>query len=149
MGLFEQINKDIISAMKSKESDKLIALRAVKSELLLLKTSAGSKSEITETDEIKVLQKMIKQRKDSAEIYKLQGRDDLYSKEIIEAKFIQAYLPEQLSEEELTKIITDIITKTGAKSIKDMGKVMGLASKELAGKAEGKLIAEKVKGLLK
>ncbi len=148
MGLFEKINEDIKSAMKAKEADKLTALRAVKSELLLLKTSVGGKSEISEAEEIKVLQKMVKQRKDSAGIYKEQGREDLFQKETAEAKYIQSYLPEQLSEEELTKIISTIIEKTEAGSIKDMGKVMGLASKELAGKAEGKLIAAKVKKLL-
>ena len=148
MGLFEKINEDIKSAMKAKEADKLTALRAVKSELLLLKTSAGGKDTISEAEEIKVLQKMVKQRKDSAEIYKSQGRDDLFAKETAEAQYIQAYLPEQLSEEELTKTISAIIEKTGASGMKDMGKVMGTASKELAGKAEGKLIAAKVKELL-
>ncbi len=148
MGLFETINKDIISAMKAKETEKLTALRAVKSELLLLKTSAGGKDEISKEEEIKVLQKMVKQRKDSAEIYKTQKRDDLYEKEMKEAMFIQAYLPAQMNDEELTAVISEIIKKTGAESMKDMGKVMGIASKELAGKAEGKLIAAKVKELL-
>lgn len=148
MGLFEQINEDIKSAMKAKEADKLTALRAVKSELLLLKTSAGGKDKITEQEEIKVLQKMVKQRKDSAEIYKTQNREDLYKKEMTETEYIQVYLPEQLSDEELTKIISRIIDKTGAESMKDMGKVIGTASKELAGKAEGKIIAAKVKELL-
>jgi len=148
MNLFEQINKDIISAMKAKEVDKLTALRAVKSELLLLKTSIGGKNEISDTEGIKVLQKMVKQRKDSADIYKSQGRDDLFKKEITEAKYIQAYLPEQISDEELNSVISDIIKKTGAGSMKDMGKVMGTASKVLAGRAEGKLIAAKVKELL-
>ena len=148
MGLFEQINKDIIAAMKAKEAEKLTALRAVKSELLLLKTSAGGKDEISEQEGIKVLQKMVKQRKDSADIYKSQGRDDLFQKEMTEADFIQAYLPEQMSDDELSSVISEIIKKTGAESMKDMGKVMGAASKELAGKAEGKLIAAKVKELL-
>ncbi|MCF6183562.1 MAG: GatB/YqeY domain-containing protein [Bacteroidales bacterium] len=148
MALFEQINKDIISTMKAKEADKLTALRAVKSELLLLKTSVGAKDEISEEEEIKVLQKMVKQRKDSAEIYKTQNREDLFQKEMNEAKFIQAYLPKQMTDAELTGAITEMINKTGAASMKDMGKVMGIASKELAGKAEGKLIAAKVKELL-
>jgi len=148
MGLFEKINKDIISAMKAKESEKLTALRAVKSELLLLKTAAGGKAEISEKEEVKVLQKMVKQRKDSAEIYKSQGRDDLYKKEMKEAEYIQAYLPEQMSDAELTNAVKEIIVKVGASSMKDMGKVMGIASKELAGKAEGRLIADKVKELL-
>ncbi len=148
MELFEQINKDIISAMKAKEADKLTALRAVKSELLLLKTSAGGKDEISKDEGIKVLQKMVKQRKDSAEIYKNQGRNDLFEKEMKEAEFIQAYLPKQMTEEEISAVVSDIIKKVGAESMKDMGKVMGIASKELAGKAEGKLIAAKVKELL-
>ncbi len=148
MALFEKINEDIKSAMKAKDADKLTALRAIKSELLLLKTSGGGKNEISEEEEIKVLQKMVKQRKDSAEIYKSQGRDDLYMKEIKEAEFIQAYLPEQMSDEELENAVKKIIAKTDASSIKDMGKVMGIASKELAGKAEGKLIAAKVRELL-
>ncbi len=148
MALFEKINEDIKSAMKSKDADKLTALRAVKSELLLLKTSAGAKDDISEEEEIKVLQKMVKQRKDSAEIYKLQDRDDLYQKEMKEAEYIQAYLPEQMSDGELTNAVKEIIAKVGASSIKDMGKIMGIASKELAGKAEGKLIAAKVRELL-
>ena len=147
MGLFEQINADIITAMKTKEKEKLTALRAVKAQLLLLKTS-GSSNEITEKDEITVLQKMVKQRKEAAEIYKRQGRDDLFETEMTEAKYIQAYLSEQMSDEELTKEIKAIVEKTGASSIKDMGKVMGIASGQLAGKTEGKLIAAKVKELL-
>lgn len=148
MGLFEQINADILVAMKAKESEKLEALRAVKAQLLLLKTSGTLKGEISKDDEIKVLQKMVKQRKDSAEIYKTQNRIDLFDKEIKEVDFIQAYLPEQISEDELTEVIKLIIQKTGAESVKDMGKVMGLANKELSGRAEGKLIADKVKQLL-
>ncbi len=148
MALFEQINKDIIAAMKAKEADKLTALRAVKSELLLLKTSAGGKDEISKEEEIKVLQKMVKQRKDSAEIYRTQNRQDLFEKEMAEAGYIQAYLPKQMTDEELTAAVSEIIKKTGAQSMKDMGKVMGVASKELSGKTEGKLIAAKVKELL-
>jgi uncharacterized protein YqeY len=147
MGLFEQINTDIKLAMKAKEADKLEALRAIKSQLLLLKTS-GSGKEITEQDEIQLLQKMVKQRKESAEIYKSQDREELYQKEISEAGFIQAYLPEQISDDELTKIIQEIIEETGAQSMKDMGKVMGMANKKLSGRAEGKAIADKVKQML-
>ncbi len=148
MGLSEQINADIKTAMKSKETVKLAALRAIKAQLLLIKTSGSSKNEISEEEGIKMLQKMVKQRKDSAEIYKSQNRDDLYENEMKEVSFIQAYLPKQMDENELTEVIKDIIKKIGADSMKDMGKVMGIASKELAGKAEGKLIAEKVKELL-
>lgn len=148
MGLFEQINADIKTAMKAKEADKLSALRAIKAQLLLIKTSGGGKDEIPKEEGIKMLQKMIKQRKDSAEIYKSQNRDDLYETEVSEISFIQPYLPKQMDENELTEVIKNIISKVGAESMKDMGKVMGIASKELAGKAEGKLIADKVKELL-
>ncbi len=147
MSLFEKINNDIKAAMKAKESEKLTALRAVKSELLLMKTS-GAENAVSEEASIKMLQKMVKQRKDSAEIYQSQGREDLYRKEMTEAEYIQAYLPAQLSDEELSKIISELINKLGASGMKDMGKVMGAASKELAGRAEGKLIAAKVKELL-
>jgi len=148
MGLFEQINADIKTAMKAKEADKLGALRAIKAQLLLIKTSGSGKDQISEADGIKLLQKMVKQRKDSAEIYKTQNREDLYEKEINEVSYIQPYLPKQMDENELTDFIKHIISKVGAGSMKDMGKVIGIASKELAGKAEGKLIAEKVKELL-
>ena len=148
MGLFEQINADIITAMKAKEAEKLGALRAIKAQLLLMKTSGGGNKEISEEDGIKMLQRMVKQRKDSADIYKSQNRDDLYEKEMSEVSFIQPYLPKQMDENELTELIKNIIKKLGAESMKDMGKVMGIASKDLAGKAEGKLIAEKVKELL-
>jgi len=148
MGLSEQINADIIAAMKSKEKEKLAALRAIKAQLLLIKTSGSGNDEISDDEGIKLLQKMVKQRKDAAEIYKSQNREDLYNNEMAEVLFIQPYLPEQMSDEELTSSIKAIIEKTGASSMKDMGKVMGIASKELAGKTEGKLIAEKVKKLL-
>lgn len=148
MGLFEQVNADIIAAMKAKESDKLGALRAIKAQLLLIKTSGEGSDQISEEEGIKMLQKMVKQRKDSADIYKTQNRDDLYKKEMSEVSYIQVYLPKQMDLNELTQVIKGIIEKLGAESMKDMGKVMGAASKELAGKAEGKLIAEKVKELL-
>jgi len=134
-------------AMKARDKQKLQALRAVKSAILLANTEAGSK-ELTEADEIKMLQKLVKQRKDSAEIYKSQGREDLFGQEDFEAKVIRAFLPEQMSEEELTAKLIDIIARVGADSPKDMGKVMGVASKELAGKADGKSISTKVKELL-
>ena len=148
MGLFEQINADIITAMKAKEKEKLAALRAIKAQLLLIKTSGSGNDEISEEASIQLLQKMVKQRKDAAEIYKTQDRDDLYQTEMLEVSFIQPYLPEQMSDEELSNAVKAIIEKTGASSMKDMGKVMGMASKELAGKTEGKLIAAKVKALL-
>ncbi len=148
MGLFEQINADIITAMKAKEKEKLASLRAIKAQLLLIKTSGSGNVEISEETGIQLLQKMVKQRKDAAEIYKTQDRDDLYKNEMLEVSFIQPYLPEQMSDEELSNAVKAIIDKTGASSMKDMGKVMGMASKELAGKTEGKLIAAKVKELL-
>jgi uncharacterized protein YqeY len=148
MSLFDQINEDIKSAMKAKEKDRLEALRAVKAQLLLLKTAEGASDTISTEDEIKVVQKMIKQRKDAAEIYKTQNRQDLADKELLEATFIEVYLPKQLTDEELTQVIGSIIAKVGATSVKEMGKVMAEAQKELAGKAEGKAIAEKVKKLL-
>jgi len=147
MSLFDKINQDIKTAMKEKQADKLSALRAIKSELLLEQTS-GSGKEITEEKEIKIVQKLIKQRKDSAEIYKKEGREDLYEKEMSEIKFLEAYLPEQMSEEELDAIIKEAIEKTGASSMKDMGKVMGIVNAKVAGRAEGKVIAQKVKAAL-
>jgi uncharacterized protein YqeY len=148
MTLFEQINEDIKSAMKAKEKERLEALRAVKAQLLLLKTAEGASETISEEDEIKVIQKMIKQRKESGAIYQQQNRPDLGDKELLEATFLEVYLPKQFSDTELTVAIEAIITKVGALSLKDLGKVMGIASKELAGKSEGKAIADKVKLLL-
>ncbi len=148
MVLFEQINEDIKNAMKAKESEKLLSLRAIKSELLLLKTSANSSGEITEDAAVKMLQKMVKQRKESAEIYKQQGRQDLYDKEMKEVSFIMPYLPAQLSDEQLKTEIEKIVKQTGASSIKDMGKIMGIANQKFQGKAESKKIAEIVKSIL-
>ncbi len=148
MSLLENINNDIKLAMKAKQAEKLSALRAVKSELLLEKTSSGASETISEEKEIKIIQKLIKQRKDSAEIYQKENRTDLYEKEMGEIQFLEAYLPEQMSDEELRAIIQAAITETGAVSMKDMGKVMGIVNKKVAGKAEGKIIAQKVKSLL-
>lgn len=147
MNLEEKINADIKAAMLSKEKDKLNALRAIKSELLLLKTNKNA-SDITEDVEIKILQRLIKQRKESADIYKNQNREDLYKEEIIQAEIISAYLPAQLSEEEVKQIIAQIIAKENINDIKEMGKIMGIASKALAGKAENKLISDIIKQLL-
>lgn len=146
MNFIEQLNKDIKEAMRAKAHEKLTALRAVKSEILLFQTSG--KGELTDDKVLDILQKMVKQRKQSAEIYKEQGREDLYNKEISEANFISAYLPKQLSKEEVEAKIKEIIANTGASSIKDMGKVMAVASKELKGKADNKFIADTVKKLL-
>jgi len=147
MSLQNQIDQDIKKAMLAKEKDKLVALRAIKSALLLAKTEKSS-AELSEDDETKLLQKLIKQRKESAEIYQKQGRNDLADKELSEAKIIKNYLPEQMSDEELTSSIKVIIDEVGASTMADMGKVMGIANKKLAGKAQGKAIADKVKSLL-
>jgi uncharacterized protein len=148
MSLTDKINNDIKEAMKAKQVDRLAALRAVKSEILLAQTAAGGTGEITAEGEIKIIQKLVKQRKDSAEIYKNSGRMDLYDKEVGELKYIEEYLPAQMTDAELTALIKKIVEQTGATSVKDMGKVIGLVNKEVAGKAEGKVIAEKVKQLL-
>lgn len=148
MGLFEKINDDIKSAMLSKEKEKLEALRAIKAALLLAKTEKGSTGELTPEVELKIVQKLVKQRKESAEIYKTQNRLDLAEKELFEVSVIEQYLPKQMSAEELEAAIKEIIQRTGAKSPADMGKIMGIATKELAGKAEGKIIADIVKRLL-
>ena len=133
MGLGEKINADLKAAMLAKEEAKLRGLRAIKSALLLAQTS-GSGKEISSEDEIKILQKLVKQRKDSAEIYKQQGREDLLKPELEEIEVIQKFLPKQMGEDEIMKIVQEVISQTGASSPSDMGKVMGMASKKLAGK---------------
>ncbi|RYE36856.1 MAG: GatB/YqeY domain-containing protein [Sphingobacteriaceae bacterium] len=146
--LVETIDQDIKKAMLAKDDARLRGLRAIKSALLLARTEKGASDVISEETELKVLQKLIKQRKESAEIYQTQNRDDLYQIEKEEMQVIEAYLPQQLSGEEITAYVQKIIQKTGATSVKDMGKVMGAANKELAGKADGKTISEIVKQLL-
>lgn len=148
MSLKQKVDSEIKSAMIAKDKDRLRALRAVKSLILLEETKGGAAGELSEDDEMKILTKAAKQRKDSADIYKEQKREDLYEVEMAELAIIQEFLPKALSDEELTSAIQDIITQTGASSPKDMGKVMGVASKQLAGKADGKAIADKVKALL-
>lgn len=145
MALEEKINADIKAAMLAKEAAKLEALRAVKSAILLLKTSPEGYSDETET---KALQKMVKQRKETAEIYVGQNRRDLADVELAQAAIIEAYLPKQMSEDEIRAEVANIITSVGASSPADMGKVMGVASKQLAGKADGKIISTVVKELL-
>jgi uncharacterized protein len=147
MSLEEKINADIKSAMLAKEKEKLEALRAVKSAILLAKSEKAG-SEVSEDAELKLLQKLVKQRKEAAEIYVNQSRQDLADVEMFQAKVIEQFLPAQMSEAEVEKIIQTIIKETGASGIKDMGKVMGNASKQLAGKADGKLISEIVKRML-
>lgn len=147
MSLEVEIMSQLKEAMKAKNTIALEALRAVKSELLLAKTS-GSGEELTEAQQIALLQKLIKQRKEAAEQFKANGREELEQKELAQAEVILQFLPKQLSAEELEAVIKEIIAEVGATSPKDMGKVMGTASAKLAGKAEGKLISEKVKDLL-
>ena len=147
MSLFDKITEDLKAAMLAKQKDRLESLRAIKSALLLAKTESGS-HEIAPDQEMKILQKMVKQRRESADIYKTQNRPELYETEVKEAAIIEEYLPKQLSEAELIPVLKAIIQRAGATSPKDMGKVMGIASKELAGKADGKMLAEKVKELL-
>jgi len=147
MGLEIQINEDIKNAMLARDKRKLEALRAVKAALLLEKTGAGS-TEITQEIELKLLQKLVKQRKESAQIFSTQGRMDLAEEESFQAEVIEKYLPEQLSDDEIKSIIQSIITQTGATSMKEMGMVMGLANKELAGKADSKTISGFVKDCL-
>lgn len=147
MSLTDQINNDLKTAMKAKDTTTLTALRAIKSQLLLAATEKGG-GESDEQAGIKMLQKQVKQRKESAELYKSQGREDLAEAELAEAAIIEKYLPKQLSEEELKPILQAIIDRVGASGPQDMGKVMGAASQELAGKADGKTISNVVKGLL-
>jgi uncharacterized protein YqeY len=149
MSLEVLINQDIKASMIAKDKRKLAALRAVKAELLLIKTGGDTNSEeIPEELELKTLQKLVKQRKESANTFSEQGRADLAEEEAYQASIIEAYLPEQLSEEEITEAIKEIIAKTGASSMKDMGKVMGMASKQFQGKADNKTISTIVKSLL-
>ncbi|WP_057938520.1 GatB/YqeY domain-containing protein [Algoriphagus resistens] len=148
MSLKQKIESEIKSAMIAKDKTRLGALRSIKSLILLEETKSGAKAEITEEDELKLLTKAAKQRKDSADIYQQQNRADLYDVEMAELEVLQEFLPKALTDEEITVAIKEIIAQTGASSPKDMGKVMGVASKQLAGKADGKVISEKVKTIL-
>ncbi len=148
MSLQEKVMEAMKTAMKAKDTQSLEALRAVKSALLLAQTETSSKADLTEDEELKLLQKQVKQRKDSAAIYTAQNRPDLAEPELIQAKVIEQFLPQQFSEEEISKIVDQIIAETGASSMADMGKVMGLASAKLAGKADGKTISTVVKARL-
>jgi uncharacterized protein YqeY len=147
MSLEIKINEDIKTAMLAREKDKLEALRAVKSAVLMAKTEKTGGA-IDEDTEIKMLQKMVKQRKEAAEIYLSQSRQDMADAELFQASVIEAYLPTQLSAAEIEVALKEIIAETGATSAKEMGKVMGLASQRLSGKADGKLIAQLVKEML-
>ena len=149
MSLKEKIQSEMKTAMKAKDQDSLRALRAIKSLILLAETEKGSGDDgLSEEAEMKLLAKAVKQRKDSAAIYKEQGRDDLYENEMVEVKVIEKFLPEQLSEEEVEAKVKVIIEQVGASSMKDMGKVMGMATKQMAGTAEPKVISALVKKLL-
>lgn len=148
MSLKEQIEADIKKAMLEKNKDDLRALRAIKSMILLAQTEKGASESLSADTELKILQKAVKQRADSLTLYREQKRDDLADAEEAEIEVIKRYLPKQMTPEELTSAVQQIITNSGATSMKDMGKIMGLASKELAGKADGKAISEVVKQLL-
>jgi len=148
MGLELKITIAIKEAMKSKNQTALAALRAVKSAILLHKTQKSSVGEISLEDEIKILQKLVKQRKDSADIYKGQGRNDLADPELNEAELIQQFLPKSLSEDEVKEVVKSVIEEIGAEGMKDMGKVMGISTKKLMGKADGKMISTIVKEFL-
>lgn len=148
MSLITQIDQDIKQAMLAKQEARLRGLRAIKSALLLARTEKGASEDISQETEIKVLQKLIKQRKESADIYKSQNRQDLYKIEAEEMEVIETFLPKQMERTEVEAYLKDLIGRVGATSVKDMGKVMGAANKELAGKADGKTISEVVKQLL-
>ena len=148
MSLQQKVMSAMKEAMKSKDANALTSLRAIKSAILLAQTESGAKEELTEDQELKLLQKLVKQRKDSASIFAEQGRDDLAQPELDQAKVIEQFLPEQLTEEEIEKVVVMTIEDIGASGMKDMGKVMGIVSKELAGQADGKTISTIVKNKL-
>jgi len=148
MSLTEKIAGDLINAMKAKDKVALEAIRAAKTAFVLARSEKGADSVLSTEDELKIIQKLVKQRRESAAIYKEQNRQDLFEKEITEAEVLEKYLPAKMSEEELLFIIKGIIERIGAKTPADMGKVMGVATKELSGKADGKEISAKVKQLL-
>lgn len=148
MTLEERINEDIKAAMLAREKEKLNALRAIKSAILLAKTSKGAADTMSEEAEIKLLKQLVKQRQDSAAIYKEQNRDDLYQEEKAQLDVIAAYLPQMMSEEEIEATLKQIITDNGFAGMKDMGKVMGMATKAFAGKADNKTVSDIVKRLL-
>ncbi len=148
MNLQQKITIQLKEAMKTKNKVALESLRAIKSAVLIHQTQSGEKANLTEEEEIKLLQKLVKQRKDSARIFRDQGREDLAEPEEAQIEVIAAFLPQQLDEAEIEKIVMGIITQTGATGMKDMGKVMGMATKQLAGKADGKTISTIVKSKL-
>ena len=148
MELFEQISNDIKDAMKARDKVRLETLRNIKNVFLEAKTAPGANDQLSDADALKILQKLAKQGKESAATFTQSGREDLAAHELEQVKVIEAYLPKPLSNEEIEKIVTNIISETGAQGMKDMGKVMGQASKQMAGKAEGGTISTIVKKLL-
>lgn len=146
--LFDQISKDIVVAMKAKDKVALEALRNIKKVFLEAKTAPGSDGELTDEAALKIIQKLAKQGRDVATLYTSQNRQDLADSELAQVEVIERYLPQPMTEEEIEAAVRDIIAQTGAQSIKDMGKVMGIANKQMAGKAEGKTISEIVRRLL-
>ena len=148
MGILANLTDEIKDAMCAKDSLKLEALRAIKTAVIMAQTAIGGGNELDEAEEIKLVQKLIKQRKDSAQIFRQQNREDLAEPEEAQAKVIAAFLPEQLSQEEITDKVVQIIKETNAQGMKDMGKVMGIASQQMAGKADGKTISAIVKSKL-
>ncbi|MBO5466363.1 MAG: GatB/YqeY domain-containing protein [Prevotella sp.] len=148
MALFEQVSKDIVAAMKAKDKVALEALRNIKKVFIEAKTAPGSNDELDDATAMKILQKLAKQGHDAADLYVAQNRQDLADAELAQVKVIESYLPQPMSVEEIEVAVKEIIAQTGASSIKEMGKVMGIASKQLAGKADGKAISDAVKRLL-
>ena len=148
MGLQKQVMEEMKAAMKAKDTVALESLRAIKSALLLAQTDKGAGGKLSEADEVKLVQKLVKQRKDSAAIYQEQGRDDLAAPELAQAEIIAKFLPEQLTEEEIEKVVVQTIDALGASGMQDMGKVMGVVTKELAGQADGKTISTIVRSKL-
>lgn len=146
--LFEQISNDIKEAMKARDKVRLEALRNIKKVFIEAKTAPGANDTLEDAQALKILQKLAKQGHDSADLYTSQNRPDLAEEEMAQVNVIESYLPKQMSEEEIEAVVKEIIAQTGAQSMKEMGKVMGIASKQLAGKADGKKISEIVKKLL-
>jgi len=148
MGILNNLSEEIKNAMRAKDTIKLESLRAIKSALLLIQTSSSGSAEINDEEAIKLLQRLVKQRKESSIIFRDQNRTDLAESEESQAEVISTFLPEQISESEIIKVIEDIIAETGASGMKEMGKVMGIASKKLMGKADGKTISTIIKNKL-
>jgi len=148
MTLFEQINNDIKEAMKARETVRLEALRGIKKVMLEAKSAAGASAELSDEESVKIISKLAKQGTESAAIYKEQNRPELAEAELAQVAVFATYLPAMLSDEDVEKAVKTIIQNTGAEGMKDMGKVMGIATKELAGKADGKIISQKVRSLL-